>query len=180
MNLVVDGSGIDHRAVRTPAHCRHGAANLPHLHWSFRAVVAAFPYSDRAIVASGHDELSTRDAANSPVKAVDNSAVRTKLPNAFPRGERDDIEGVVCGRSVDERMDEREVHVEYGGLVQSREKAVVCIRGVGLPQSFRPYGELVVQARHKGNRRTDATVRRACNDILAGRVKATAQNLCLQ
>ena len=146
MNLVVDGSGIDHRAVCTPAHRSHRAANLPHLHWSFRAVVAAFPYSDRAIVAPGHDELSTSDTTDSPVKAVDNPAVRTKLTNAFPRSERDDIEGVVCGRSVNERMDEREVYVEYRCLVQGRKKAVVCIRGVGLPQSFRPYGELVVQA----------------------------------
>ena len=93
------------------------------------------PHPNCAIIASRDDQLSTCNAAHSSVETVDDSAMRTELPDLLTGGEGDDIECVICRGGVQERVDGREVNVQYRSFVQSLQQSVVRVWGVGLPES---------------------------------------------
>ena len=70
VNFVVQRARVYVRAVRTPAYGSDGASEFIHAHGVLRALVAALPHANGAVVAAGDYELDPCASCESSVEGI--------------------------------------------------------------------------------------------------------------
>ena len=135
VDLVVDRADVHAVPVRTPAHGRHGAADVERRHGLLSRVVAALPYFHGAVVRAGGEELRPRAAGHGAVDRVDDFAVRAYFLDLLAGRHVGHGESVVGRHGVEEGGEEGPLQVENRRFCVAGEKPVVGVGCVCPPQS---------------------------------------------
>ena len=117
MDLIVQGPRIYARAVCAPANRGDRAAKLVYAHGVFRALVAALPDADGAVVTAGGDKLDARTACEGSVEGINDTAVSVEFTHALAGREVGDAQSVVGRDGVHQLGRERPLQIEHGGFV---------------------------------------------------------------
>ena len=137
MDLVIQGPRIYARAICAPANRGDRAAKLVHAHGVFRALVAALPYANGAVIAAGDYELDPCASCESPIEGINDTTVSVEFTHTLAGGEVRNGEGVVRRSGVHQLRRERPLEVEDGSFVNIGGEAIVGVRGIGPPEGCR-------------------------------------------
>jgi hypothetical protein len=101
VNLIINGTNIHIRTIRTPRNSGHRASHLERRNGVLPRVLTSLPYLDGAIIRARSHQLGPGTSCHRPIHRIDNLAVRTDAAVSLAGGDVRHAEHVVCGDGVE-------------------------------------------------------------------------------